>query len=266
MKVTILGCGWLGCLLGEHLIREGHSVFGSFRSESGKDKIEKSKIVPFHLDLGLNSQISTEIKEGTEVLVIAMPPVRKDDPSFYGAELVKTVLEFSHKISVIFTSSIGVYPKREGEFNESYLFENSEVESSVIQAEIQLKNALQNRLSILRLGGLIGPYRHPIKTLQGRTISNDGSSPINLIHSSDILKCISLLIEKSTYGKCYNLVFPIKKSKKIYYNLIAERHGLKRVEFGSGKSLNRSVNGSLVCEEMPFEYMNNPLDFSDKIL
>ncbi|NRA12394.1 MAG: hypothetical protein HRT57_10615 [Crocinitomicaceae bacterium] len=266
MKITIIGCGWLGTQVGVYLKNIGYSIKGSYRSEAGKERLVKSQIEGFLLDLDDNSQISTKITGEIDVLLISLPPLRKAEPNFYASILEEIVSQFPNSVPVIFTSSIGVYPQKEMRFDESYKFEEEERNSSLFLAEEQLKSILKDRLTILRLGGLIGPQRHPIKSLEGKTISNDGSAVINLVHSVDISRAISMIIERNTYDNCYNLVFPSKISKKIYYTFMLANYGLNAMQFGDETALNRSVDGTLIHNDYGFEYSLDPQNYTDLIV
>lgn len=262
MNSTIIGCGWLGLQVGEHLSNLGNKVFGSYRSSSQKNTIAKTNIEGFELNLDLNSQISTHILENTEILILSLPPINRKEPDYFASVLTHCARQFPSSTKVIFTSTIGIYPQKEERFTEAYIFEENE-KNIHYKAESALKELLGNRLTILRLGGLIGPNRHPAKSLQGRSISNDGSAPINLIHSADVCKAISAILKQNAFEKCYNLVFETKISKKNYYSQIIEKFEMEPITFGKDTSLNRSVDGSYICSDLNFNYSSNPQYYSE---
>lgn len=264
MNIKIIGCGWLGIQLGIHLSKQGVSVSGSYRSKIQKEVIAKTSIKGFELDIDVNSQISINTFENGDVFIISLPPIRKEEPRYYARLLANLVQQFPISARVIFTSSIGIYPQKEGVFTEDYLFQEEE-KSVLFNAEVELKKVLGERLTILRLGGLIGPKRHPIKSLRGRSISNDGLAPVNLIHSVDICRVIDSVLSRNTFGMTYNLVFPIDMHKKSYYSLIAEKYNFEPPQYGIVESLNRSVDGRLVCADLNFDYLVNPQDYSEEL-
>lgn len=264
MNINIIGCGWLGIQLGEHLAKQGNSVSGSYRSTVQKEAIAKTNIKGFELNLDDNSQISINTFENVDVFIISLPPIKKEDPKYYARLLANLVQQFPLSARVIFTSSIGIYPQKEGQFTEDYLFQEEE-QNVLFNAEVELQKVLGDRLTILRLGGLIGPNRHPIKSLRGRSISNDGLAPINLIHSEDICRVIDSVLSRNAFGKTYNLVFPLEMNKKNYYSLIAKNYNFEPAQFGVGKSLNRSVYGGLVCADLKFEYLADPQKYSEEL-
>ena len=264
LKITIIGCGWLGIQVGEYLSKQGHSTYGSYRSESQKEKISKTSINGFKLDLNSKSQISTDILDHTDLLILPLPTIKVEDANYYATVLGNCVQQFPITTNVIFTSSIGVYPSKEGVFTEAYSFEDDE-NSVVRNAELKLQKHLENRLTILRLGGLIGPSRHPIKSMQGKSISNDGKATVNLIHSEDVYHAINSILIKNDFGKCYNLVFPLELNKNIYYPSMVEKYNLLQIIFGTEKSVNRRVDGQLICENGDFNYVKNPINFNEQL-
>ena len=251
MKITIIGCGWLGIQVGEHLSKQGHFIQGSYRSEAQKEKISKTSITGFKFNSDLKSQISTDISDNTNLLILLLPPIKRKEPNHYATVLRNCVQQFPKTTNVIFTSSVGVYPSKEGVFKETYLFEANH-HSVTRNAEIELQKQFKNRLTILRLGGLIGPNRHPIKSMQGKLISNDGKATVNLIHSEDVSRAINSISIKNDFGKCYNLVFPLEVGKNIYYPLMVEKYNLNKIYFGAGKSVNRRIDGQLICKDHGF--------------
>lgn len=264
MKIKIIGCGWLGIQVGEHLSKLGHNVYGSYRSESLKEIISKTRIDGFELNLILKPQISTYIFDNVDVFIISLPPIKKEDPDYYAAVLATFARQIPVASKVIFTSSTGIYPPKKGRYSEDYSF-TVEEQNGLFNAESELRIILGDRLTILRLGGLIGPKRHPIKSLQGRSISNDGSAPINLIHSNDVCRAIKSLIDKMVFGKTYNLVFPMNFSKKRYYSSMIKKYDLEPITFRNEKSIHRSVDGRLIAKELDFIYFHNPKNYNDSL-
>ena len=76
MKVSILGCGWLGFTLAKKLIEIGFEVKGSTTSEKKLDLLKSYKIEPFLLELS-ETKISDSVTEflyNSEILIINIPP------------------------------------------------------------------------------------------------------------------------------------------------------------------------------------------------
>ena len=92
--------------------------------------------------------------------------LKKDNQNYYGDKLIEIVDQFPETSKFIFTSSTSVYENISGEYNED---SKKLIESSpILIAEKKLSGLLNSRLTILRLGGLVGLNRHPINILQGK--------------------------------------------------------------------------------------------------
>jgi hypothetical protein len=101
--------------------------------------------------------------------------------------------------------------------------------------------------------------------MQGKSISNDGKATVNLIHSEDISRAINSILVKNDFGKCYNLVFPLEISKNIYYPSMVEKYNLNKIIFGTEKSVNRTIDGQLICNNGNFNYLKNPINFNEQL-
>lgn len=257
LNVTVIGCGWLGLTLAKTLLSAGHKVQGSTTQASKLSILKDAGFNGFQLDLTINSQISTEISKITDVLVITIPPIDKQQPKLYGEKLVELCRQFEDTTQVIFTSSTGIYPQKDGEFTEDYIFSSEEQKTSLYHAEKELSSLLGSRLTVLRLGGLIGDKRHPVYSLQGKTGIQNPDGPINLVHQLDVIALLTQLIQQKTQGEIYNVVNPKKTSRKEYYNSVCDLLGLKRVSFQDGASLQRTISSKKVCAELGFTFKHD---------
>ena len=85
---------------------------------------------------------------------------------------------------VLFTSSTSVFPDISGQFDDgSQLSAETEMGNTLIQAEQCLFQSGISHCDILRLAGLIGKQRHPVKFLAGKHNLKQGYSPVNLVSS-----------------------------------------------------------------------------------
>lgn len=262
-KIVIIGCGWLGKQLASRLMKEHHQVFGSYRTDTSKVGLELLEIIPFEFDAEqVNFQIPEIVKINADVVILSMPPINKENLEFYGNVLVRIVEQFETNAKFIFTSSIGIYPHESGVYDENYAFNEYEKSTALYQAESKLMNACGNRLTILRLGGLIGPNRHPIKFLSGKEISNDGSCPVSLIDSRDITEFISLIIKSENFGETWNIVFPTTQSKKEYYLEISAKLKLLPPVYGKLHDINRVIIPNKSQEKLEFRYTHDIIDWN----
>jgi nucleoside-diphosphate-sugar epimerase len=262
MNVVIGGCGWLGQKVAVEMMHKGHTVYGTFRSSETKQRLIDKNIKGLFYDFSSpNSQISTEIANKTNLVYFALPPLRREEIDFYGKVLLHFLTPFNSDCKVIFSSSTGVYPQRNGVYDEEFVFSGSEDRNCIVHAEEMLTEQLSNRLAILRFGGLIGADRHPIRHLSGRVIRGNGEVAVNLIHAADISRLILKLAEEWHSG-IYNVVFPIDLAKRSYYLEAAKELGFSQPNFGNEQEPNRIVSIEKLKDLIPFDLQYSPRDWA----
>ena len=264
MKITIIGCGWLGLPLGKELLKQGHAVSGSTQSNTKLKELETAGIAPFLYSLEDNTQIPGIICKSTDVLIITIPPVRrKKDPTFYGKGLKQLIKQFSGVKRVIFTSSIGIYPQHSAVYFEHFEFLEQEKETALYLAESALSNTLKDTLIILRLGGLMGDGRHPVKHLQGRDDVENPFGLVNLVHQSDVIRCIQLCIKNEDAEGIYNVVNPENPWRKEYYTKLYRQNDLKAINFVISPTIERRIDTTKLRRELGFSFEYSIYDLSD---
>lgn len=263
-NITIIGCGWLGRFIGEELIKQGYSVNGSYRSDETREALILAGIHPFQFETDTTyRELPEEIIRDTDLLILSIPPFDKDEPEKYAIALQNIAAQLEDKTRVIFTSSTGIYPQKEGAFDEDYEFLVSEKLTPLYLAEKGLTSILGDRLLILRLGGLIGGDRHPIKFVAGRQMKTRGNEPVHLIHRADIASFILFTLERSpTMNGVYNFYYPINLTKKEYYRMLAEKNKLTPPQFTGEKNINRSVSGKRLQNINGYYLKFDPLEFT----
>lgn len=260
MKVSVCGCGWLGLPLAKQLVLNGYQVYGSSRDQSRAAEIAGSGIHAITLVLpvelqenkaGLEHQYSEFFK--TDTLVINIPPGRGDgaDKNFIAA--VKSLSAVAKRYGckrVIFISATSVYGSVTGEVEEvTAPLPDTASGHAHFQLEQWLHEQWGENVVVLRLAGLIGPGRHPVKYLAGRKALANGSAPVNLVHLDDCIQAIEHIITCWPSQKLLHLSAPAHPSRQTYYTKMALAAGLPVPEFlepssGEGKV----INAKRTCE------------------
>lgn len=248
MNWTIIGCGWLGASLGEVLVHNDHSVIGTTTTFERQEVLVQKGIK--NVFFNLNSQISTEIIDLSDVVVLSIPPFNRNDPNAYGEALLHLVKQFHSKTKFIFLGSIGIYPQKNAVFQESYHFDDVEKSTSLYQAEKKLSDYLKNRLTILRLGGLFGNDRHPIYSLSGKTNIKNPDGKINFAGQKDIISAIQLIEKHDAFGEVFNIVYPSHPLRKEYYAQKAKELNLDAPEFDDTSSIVREISSAKIQNKL----------------
>lgn len=266
MKTTIIGFGWLGLPLAAALDKEGHDVAGSTTTLEKKEFLETKGIETFQYDFEGKSKVPATVAKSTEVLIITVPPIRKKEPDFYGNALKELIAQFSNTKHVLFTSSIGIYPQQSTVFYENFEFLEMEKNTSLYKAEETLSSVVKNKLTILRLGGLFGNGRHPVNSLQGKDDVENPFGLINLVHLTDVIRCILRCIESEDSGGVFNVVFPEHPVRKEYYTKLFRQHDLEAINFTITPTIERRIDTTKVRQELDFSFRHSIYDLSDCLI
>jgi len=214
MKISILGCGWLGLPLAKHLIEKGHTVKGSTTSENKLSLLSEVGIEPFLIKFSPQIELASPLSMSSqtaqfldsEILIVCIPPRAGKYGEDFHIQQIRSLLAYlpnSEIKSIIYTSSTSVYPELNRELTED---DDVIKNHALIQVEEILKNIPQN-VTILRCGGLMGEERIPAKYFAGKTI-NIGQTPVNYVHQDDVIQIITMILEQGFWNETFNVVSP----------------------------------------------------------
>lgn len=246
-SITIIGLGWLGLPLAEHLQQQGFQVCGTKRDVS--NCTVSATALDFNA-FAITPELETQLT--CDALVINVPPntTSAEQYQFAVKALVKKAILQGAK-QVIFIGSTSVLPMESGEFDE-----NSPTDPS--NPQIQLENWLLAQpihCDILRLGGLIGKSRHPVYYLAGKQKLTGANQLVNLVHLEDCIRAIQALLEKPNGQRIFHLCSPKHPTRQAFYSKIAKQLGLPNLHFlPDDKPLVRIIKAEKICQELGFYY------------
>ena len=109
----------------------------------------------------------------------------------------------------------------------------------------------------------MGPNRHPGKFLQADRLFKNASAQVNLVHQTDVVNIIKMLIEGRVKqsSKIYNVVSGTKTSRKDYYQQTAKAMGLAEPRFEQEQVSNagKQVVGDKLRKELNYNYLYDDL-------
>jgi nucleoside-diphosphate-sugar epimerase len=269
MKVSILGCGWLGLPLAQYLINQGHEVKGSTTSPKKLKLLEEHNIQSFLIKLTPEIEQPEKIQPfwNSEVLVINIPPGRrrKNVIAFHTAQInaVNNAIQGSSIKFVVFISSTSVYPKSPGLVTEKNVIPGKAKRSSgnaLLEAEQILTQNRSFKTTIVRFGGLIGYDRNPVKYLSRKKELRRANAPVNLIHRDDCIKIISCIIENNITGEIFNAVHDDHPTREEYYTKAAEEQNMEIPKFKKDEK-----NGSKIVSNKKLKSILN-YNFNSNLL
>ena len=270
-SVAIVGLGWLGLPLALHLKELGWCVKGSKKSPEDAQKLHQLGIetYPFSFSEKMND-LPDNIQSlfDVDALIITLPPSGFSSQQY--CEHLAFLANQAKKKGVqhlIFTSSTSVFPDISGQFDESSpLSAETGIGKTLIKAEQCLFQSEISHCDILRLAGLIGKQRHPVKFLAGKHNLKQGNSPVNLVHLEDCIQAISALLMNPNGLRVYHLCAPVHPTRAEYYTKAAACYDLFTPQFEcSDSDPKRIIMADKICRDLGFTYRHsNPDDMLEK--
>lgn len=246
-KIGVLGAGWLGRPLVERLLAEDFTVHATSRDADKLERLKEAGAEPFVVDLP--HQLPPSFFTGLRDLVITLPPGGrkwKAQATELYVERLSTLLPFlreSPQLRIIYCSSTGVYGSAKGQVDEHSPVQPDTFSSRAVVAAEQLLAPFQQRLTILRFAGLVGPGRHPGNFYGGKNYPlSQSDAPVNLVHQSDAVEALCLTLATPSINGIYNVCSAAHPSKGSFYGAAAGAiHldiGAKIAGGGDGKIIN----------------------------
>lgn len=247
-QATIIGLGWLGMPLAQHLIRRGWQIKGT------KRQVIDNEIACYPLDLSaFNPTLLTPLWESKH-LIITLPPSTCSAADYLNGIKRLVLHAISQNVShIIFLSSTALLPRRSGQFDEQSPIEAA---NAPALAEVeQWLHTLPIPCDILRLAGLVGKQRHPVFHLAGKLALTGGNQPVNLVHLDDAILAIETLLNQPNGQRIFHLCAPHHPSRQAFYTDMARRFRLPDLQFlPDPEPLDRIILASRIENELSFRY------------
>lgn len=232
MKISVLGCGWLGLPLACELLNNSDLVNGSTRDPDKIGRIKEHGINPFLLELS-PEMICENAKEffDTEILILNIPPERRDDIVDFHPRQIQSIIDAVNSCpikNIIFTSSTSVYPELNREVAEDETAEPQKNSGRALKiAEDMLLGEPGFKTTVLRLAGLVGYDRNPRNFLKKRRVIHKINSPVNLVHRDDCIGVIMEIINRGIWGEVYNVCCDKHPRRIDFYKSEGEKAGIE---------------------------------------
>ncbi len=269
--VSILGCGWLGQPLGQHLVDHDVTVRGSTTTSEKTDALRDDGIDPYRLVL--DPDLSGEDIAAffaSPILVLNVPPPRgRDDVRAWHLRQIDAVRAAAANGAVeriLFASSTGVYPNVERTVTEAdqppgqpdaLPGARRSTGRAVLAAEKRLMDDPAVATTVVRFGGLYGDDRHPGRFLAGRTNVGRPEAPVNLIHRDDCVALLRTLLEKDVRGEVFNACADAHPPRRAVYTRAAEVLGLEPPTFDdTDTTRGKVVDNQKVKDQCGYQFLH----------
>jgi nucleoside-diphosphate-sugar epimerase len=163
-----------------------------------------------------------------DVLVFNIPPgLRKNPTADYVQKISHLLVALRRTMlpRLLFIGSTSVYGRLQGRVDESTPpIPDADSGRQLLEAENLIwADRISRATLIIRLGGLIGPDRHPVTSLSGKVGLSNGTDPVNLIQQDQAIQIIRLAIERTSWEGYLNAVHPDHPQKSDFYAREAKR-------------------------------------------
>lgn len=252
MKIVIIGSGWLGTPLAEHLSGFGHSVSVTYRSNEPavSHAIKAFRLSDWPADLKL------VIREAN-CIVFAFPPP-KTETNTHAKVCLEIAALANPDCRFLFTSTTGAYP--DGDLTYTEETDLTGATNKHLETERELRSKLNDRLTIVRLAGLVGGNRFPARNMSASGKTYNGSEKVNLLHLADAVGIFSFLIEQDIHIPLLNACSPVHPEKGEYYTWMAEKLGIAPPLFENGPGGKIIDSSRSVILGYTYQFAN-PFDF-----
>lgn len=225
--ITILGAGWLGTALAKKL-QSNYQIKVSTRTVDKQKALIQNDLNAFITDFNTDATENYNVLfHNVDVLIVSLTP----QPNSVFKKIEKVIQQYQIKQVLLF-SSTGIYGDLEGNVHENTQL-NTHLPRVALLKEIEdlfLQNSNFNT-TVLRLGGLIGGDRHPVKSLARKDQITDGNEPVNIAYRDRIIKIIESLLSDDLPNDVFNYVEDDHRTKEVYYTEAAEKYQLKLPKF-----------------------------------
>lgn len=269
MKISVLGCGWLGFPVAQQLLKSSFIVQGSTTTKEKISLLKNSGITPYLIEVpdSVDNPENSSFWD-SDILFLNIPPARrKYEGRMDYPDRVRLVVNEAKKGSIqwiIFASSTSVYGRAGGVVSEEDVKEElvkNHYGEDIFRAEKIISQSSFDS-TILRFGGLYGYDRHPVNHLSGKTNLSGADKPINLVHREDCISVLETVLLKEKRNTIYNVVSDGHPPRKEFYQCAANHFDLPLPRFSDEKSKNNKVVSNLKLKkelDYTFNYPN-PMD------
>ncbi|MGE8300236.1 MAG: GDP-L-fucose synthase [Sphingobacterium paramultivorum] len=262
MRILILGCGWLAESFAIHMKHQGHEVWASTTTSKKYHRLKADGIFSFILDFDYeNFPAQVVLPTQFDFVLNSIPASQKNSVAILENRFSNIKSFYAHMTwkKQVFLSSIGIYPEKDGVFDESYA-DITELSSKLLLAEASMLGLADT--IIYRLGGLFGKNRVFAKYFAER-ICTTGEQPANFVHIDDVIRLLEVASCNALKYTVYNVVAPLHPKKKDVILASAKKYGYALpLAFEAADATQKIVSGRLLLEELDYQFvLPDPLQF-----
>lgn len=253
MKISIIGCGYVGSAIARLWQEKGHTVTVTTTTP---DKVKDLSNIADRVVVTPGNDLATlqDVLKDQEVVLLCVGAKKRDLTTYEQVYLqtAKNVVLATQNISsirqIIYTGTHAILGDRSGEWaNEECPVapanENSEILAKTESALLSAQNTNLN-ICILRLAGIYGTRRELIKIFRswaGTTRPGGGNNYANWINLEDIVNVLEFARQNQLTG-IYHLNSDEIVTRKEFFDRLFRTHNLPSINWDNSTSVNRPHN------------------------
>jgi nucleoside-diphosphate-sugar epimerase len=259
---AIVGAGWLGEALALSLIGDQKTVIATCRTAEKKARLESSELSTLLYQLGddvSEKTLKPLFQAQTLILNIAPGSMKQDIAHFIACmkglidQFMQTPRTQDHQPHIIFISTTSVYGEQVRTIIEDSVTDPITISAKAhVELEQYLHAQYQGQTTVLRLAGLVGANRHPVRHLVKKSPLASANKRVNLVDRRDVIAAIKAIGDKKVWGETLHLCSHEHPSRQDYYCWAAKKLGLQEPEFTDEKveDVGKIIDSTLTCEKL----------------
>ena len=251
MRIVVVGLGWLGTALAVDLAARGHDVHGTRTTLEGRSELADRDVTLHRLAARPELEGDAEVLRGADRVVFCLPPSDLGDA--YGEALARLARGAGDAGQLVHCSSTGVHPDLPAHpwTREEDVADDPDPRAARLLEAERAVLAAGPPATVLRLAGLWGHGRHPVRFLAGRERPG-GDAPVNLVHRDDVIAAVHAVALGEPVTGCYAVVADEHPTRAAFYPAEARRLGLAPPRFGPGPTSGKRVSGDRLAAATGF--------------
>ena len=256
-QLIIIGSGWLGRPLAEHLARLNYYVSATTTSLNNlKTPLVGASLVLLNTEH--KQQALAQLRRiAPTTMIIAIPPSRTNNDYFKTLTVLSDLAIEGNIKRVLFISSSSVWGSSTGIITEkSPTSPTSDSATAMDKFEHYLHNQENFDACTLRLTGLFNQQRNPGRFLAGRENVANPNAPVNMIHQQDCIGLISAILQQQQWQPVYIGCAPSHPTRHVFYTASALALGLIAPKFiPSGGENAKCIDSSATARQLGYHYV-----------
>lgn len=191
VKVGILGCGYSGVRLAHRLLRDGHSVRGTVRSDERRSELERRGVDARVADLADAGSLQAFGRDLDAVVHLAPPPPAHE----IEAEVHRLDEALPDSVGLlVYGSTTGVFGRLEGWIDERSI-PGPRAPRGEARARYEAALTATGRPTrVVRIAGIYGPGRTTKQAIDRGLVLFEGGPPTSRIHVTDLTRILAAML------------------------------------------------------------------------